>query len=149
MREINKIVVHCSATFPHQPCDAAIIDEWHKAKGWIGIGYHAVIRTDGVLESGRDIDAVGAHAYGHNRDSIGICLVGGLDNTRQPANTFNQKQLTTLRAYLDTLHSMFPNALILGHRDLSPDVDGDGVIEEWEWLKSCPCFDVEEWYFRG
>jgi N-acetylmuramoyl-L-alanine amidase len=149
VREIDLIVVHCSATRPHQACDAGIIDEWHKAKGWDGIGYHAVIRTDGVLEAGRPLEKVGAHAYGHNLKSIGICMVGGMSEQMVPTNNFNQKQWTTLRTFLDMLHSVFPNARICGHRDLSEDVNGDGVIDPWEWMKDCPCFDVQEWYTQA
>lgn len=55
---------------------AAEIRRWHIARGWKDIGYHAVIHPDGRIEDGRDIDEIGAHAYGRNRDSIGVCLIG-------------------------------------------------------------------------
>lgn len=158
MRPINMIVVHCSATKRgmtqnigqgHEPINARVIDHWHKERNWSEIGYHFVIREDGVLETGRALNKVGAHAYGHNKYSIGICMVGGLDVNAEPAPNFAPKQFETLRSLLDTLHALLPDAEILGHRDLSPDIDGDGVIEPWEWLKACPCFDVEQWYYDG
>lgn len=146
MRHINLIVVHCSATNPHQDIGVNEIDQWHRDRGWRGCGYHAVIRRNGTLEHGRDITDVGAHAYGYNKHSIGVCVVGGVDINGQAANNFTREQLHTLRGYLDALSSIFKEAEIKGHRDLSPDVDGDGVIESWEWQKQCPSFDVTEWY---
>lgn len=157
-RFINLIVVHCSATKRGQTQDigngqesinAAIIDHWHKERQWKGIGYHYVIREDGVLEKGRDLSEIGAHVHGFNINSVGICMVGGLDVNGEPDNNFSPVQFTTLRTLLDTLHELIPEAQILGHRDLSPDVNGDGIIEPWEWMKACPCFDVDQWYFDG
>jgi len=124
---------------------AAEIDEWHRAKGWAKIGYHNVIRRNGALEHGRDLAEIGAHAYGFNRDSLGICMIGGVDSENNPQDNFTPEQYTTLRGYIDTMLDVFP-AKLTGHRDLSPDINGDGVIEEFEWLKSCPCFDVVSWY---
>jgi N-acetylmuramoyl-L-alanine amidase len=37
-----------------------------------------------------------------------------------------------------------PDENVKGHRDWSPDLDGDGEIEQNEWLKDCPCFNVRE-----
>jgi len=148
MRNIDLIVVHCSATKPGQHVNAAVIRGWHTSnpRNWSDIGYHSVILPSGTLESGRPLTRAGAHVKGHNSNSIGICMVGGLDDVGQPKNNFTKDQFITLRAYLDTLRVMFPNARICGHRDLSRDIDGDGVVEEWEWMKSCPCFSVEPWY---
>jgi hypothetical protein len=151
MRHINRIVVHCSATKPSFNIGASEITEWHMRapKGWRDIGYHAVIRQNGVLEHGRDITEVGAHAYGYNKHSIGICMVGGLNDKGKPATTFSQEQFTTLRAYIKTMLELYPDAEVMGHRDLSPDIDGDGVIEPFEWVKQCPCFNAKEWYYDG
>lgn len=148
-RPIELVVVHTSATPSNMDIGAADIDKWHKARNWSGIGYHHVIRRSGALERGRGLNEVGAHAYGYNRTSIGICLIGGLDengNTMEGVETYEPEQLITLRGYLDTLGDLFPGAELAGHRDLSPDINGDGVIERWEWKKECPCFDVREWY---
>ena len=86
MREIEKIIIHCSDSgFGN----AEVIDKWHRQRGWDEIGYHFVIlngrlessskynkNIDGHIEKGRDVEKKGAHCYGHNRDSIGICLIG-------------------------------------------------------------------------
>jgi len=140
------IVVHCSATTRQQDIGAEEIDAMHKKRGWKKIGYQLVIRRNGLLEKGREIDEVGAHVKGFNRISVGICLVGGVDNGGHPEDNFTSAQFSTLRSVLMMLETKYPNAKICGHRDMSPDVDGDGIIEEWEWLKACPCFDVAQWW---
>jgi hypothetical protein len=149
MRHINLIIVHCSATGPDTDIGAGEIDSWHKDRGWSGIGYHNVIRLNGTLEHGRSLSQPGAHAYGYNKNSIGVCLIGGISHAGKPENTFTNLQFDTLRGYIDTMLSLFPEAEVVGHRDLSPDVDGDGIIEKHEWLKQCPCFDVKKWYYGG
>ena len=65
MRAIKLIVVHCSAVRPGQQSSAKDIDNWHKDKGWNGIGYHYVVRRDGTVETGRHLSVVGAHVVGH------------------------------------------------------------------------------------
>lgn len=147
MRLINKIVLHCSAT---REGDYSVtrdtIDRWHKGRGWSGIGYHFVVNIDGSIESGRSIEEVGAHAYGHNKDSIGIVYIGGLDKKGKPKDTRTDAQKKSLLFLVGFLSQVFKGAEILGHRDLSPDVNGDGIIEPWEFLKACPCFDAKEEY---
>ena len=144
--DIKYIVVHCSATKRTQDIGVVEINRWHRDRGWSGIGYHFVIRRDGTVETGRPINKAGAHAYGVNRVSWGICMVGGLDYQGDPVDNFTPPQYDALRAVVTTLKAFAPDAEVLGHRDLSPDINGDGVIEEWEWLKSCPCFDVKKWW---
>jgi len=134
-RKINLIVVHCAATNPHMDIGAHEIRQWHLAKGWSDIGYHNVIRRDGTLEHGRDLAIAGAHAKGYNQFSIGVCLVGGVDVNNNPENNFTKEQFTTLKGYLDTMVNVFPEAKVLGHRDL-PDVK-----------KACPSFNVVGWYY--
>lgn len=147
LTEVKYLVVHASATKPSMNIGVKEIDEWHKQRGWKGIGYHFVIRRSGLLEVGRNIHEVGAHVYGYNKISLGICMVGGLDGkTGKPKNNFTRRQFETLHTLLLTLKQFYPEAEIVGHRDLSPDINGDGVIEKWEWVKECPCFDVQDWW---
>ena len=40
------------------------------------------------------------------------------------------------------LWTRYPQARVVGHRDLSPDLNGNGVIEKFERIKECPCFDA-------
>lgn len=109
------------------------------------VGYHYVITADGAIQGGRPLNTPGAHTKGHNYSSWGICLIGGVDLHGRPENNFTHEQMTSLRMLITSLKVLAPNAEALGHRDLSPDVNGDGMIEQWEWVKECPCFDVREW----
>lgn len=146
MRKINKIIVHCSATKEGLNFTVTDIDRWHKARGFRKIGYHYVIYLDGSIHKGREISEIGAHVTGHNSDSIGICFIGGLDQNGNPKDTRTPEQKTALAALISGLKAFLPEAKILGHRDCSPDINGDGIIEEWEWMKSCPCFNTTKEY---
>lgn len=152
-KQVKYIVVHCSATREDLDIGKDEINEWHTLQGWIGIGYHLVIRRDGTLEFGREYDIAGAHARGYNGESIGVCLVGGLDKEGKPydgeiLDAFTQQQDDTLWETLASLQILYPNAVILGHRDLSPDLNGDGEITPDEYMKLCPTFDVSK-YIEG
>ncbi len=148
-KKTDLIVVHCSATAFGQNLGAADIDEMHRKKGWNGIGYSQVIGRDGLVEFGRHYDDQGAHVKGYNGRSVGVCLIGGLladgSSGEEFFDTFTEDQEYSLVVTIKFLKLAYPEAEILGHRDLSPDLDGDGIIQEDEWLKDCPTFDVEDW----
>lgn len=141
-RPIAGIVVHCSATPEGRDVAAATIRTWHLAKGWADIGYHFVIRLDGTIEAGRPLAKAGAHVEGHNARTIGICYVGGVDTAGKPKDTRTAAQKTALLTLLATLRRRFPTASIKGHRDYSPDRNGNGRVDPGEWLKACPSFDA-------
>ncbi|MFJ4145097.1 N-acetylmuramoyl-L-alanine amidase [Pseudomonas sp. NPDC089734] len=139
------IVVHCSATRATADIGVREITQWHLQRGFDTVGYHYVIRRNGELETGRPETAIGAHAKGHNSRSVGVCLAGGVDASNKPENNFTTAQFATLETLLEQLKSRYPTARILGHRDLSPDRNGDGKITPNEFTKACPSFDVSEW----
>lgn len=145
--DIKFIVVHCSATPPNMDIGAAEIDAMHRARKDMRckIGYHTVIRRNGAIEGGRPLNEHGAHVKGHNYESWGICMIGGVDKNGAPENNFTHEQFSSLRMVIKSYKVLAPQAKALGHRDLSPDINGDGVISRNEWLKDCPCFDVREW----
>lgn len=145
-RTITDIVIHCTATRSWQDYDADDIRRMHKAQGWADIGYHYVVRLNGTIEPGRDVDKIGAHVSGHNANSIGVVYVGGLDNQGKPKDTRTENQKHALRQLLLDLRELYPNAKISGHRDFSPDKNHDGIISPDEWIKECPCFDVKTEY---
>ena len=152
MRHIDTIIVHCSATPEGVDISAATIKQWHTTpiemggRGWSDIGYHYVIRLDGTIEQGRTEKICGAHCRGHNATSIGICYVGGLDGKKQAKDTRTDGQKKSLRSLIEHLKLHYPIIVIAGHRDFSPDLNGDGIIDKSEWMKECPCFDVREEY---
>lgn len=144
-RHTELLVVHVTATPRSLDIGARELDAMHKARGWSGIGYHRVIRRDGRVEQGRPMDQIGAHLEGWNSVSVGVSLVGGIDTKGRPENNATAAQMTALEGELRRLLQIYPGAKICGHRDLSPDRDGDGVIEPAEHIKACPCFDVIPW----
>lgn len=104
------------------------------------------IRRNGDIKSTRPIGRIGAHARGFNKESIGICYEGGLDCRGVPKDTRTSWQKHSLRVLILTLLKDFPGCRICGHRDLSPDLNGNGEIEPEEWIKACPCFEAsKEW----
>lgn len=138
MRAIRAIVIHCSAT-PDGDDRFTIedIDRWHREKGWRKVGYHRVIHIDGSVHVGRKLKEIGAHVAGQNSHTVGVCMIG----TRR----FTLAQWGALANLVSELRMLYPNAWLRGHRDYSPDLDGDGIIEAWEFMKECPGFDVQEW----
>lgn len=142
MRKIDKIILHCSATKEGQSFTVKDIDSWHRQRGFKSVGYHYVVLLDGTIQEGRKESEIGAHCLNHNRNSIGICYIGGLDANGKAKDTRTDKQRTALNVLVKELKKRYPEAVVLGHRDCSPDKNGNGIIEKWEWLKECPCFDV-------
>ena len=133
MREIDKIIVHCSATPEGRDVSAATIDDWHKQRGWSGIGYHYVVGLDGKIEYGRSVYSTGAHVKGHNTGSIGLCYIGGLDAVSKTAkDTRTPEQKESLLDLIKTLKRLHPDATVHGHNEFSS--------------KSCPCFNANKEY---
>lgn len=147
MRFINLIVVHCSAT----RCDRCYTEHDlttdHLRRGFSGAGYHFYIRKNGDIKTLRPLERPGAHARGYNAHSIGICYEGGLNHYGMPEDTRTEWQRHSLRVLVRTLLLDYPDARVAGHRDLSPDLNGNGEVEPMEWTKQCPCFEVkkEKW----
>jgi len=132
MRTIDKIIIHCSATPPNMYVDAKLVDDWHKQRGWSGIGYHFFIKRDGQIELGRPLEKQGAHVKNHNKGSIGICYAGGVDEDMCPEDNRTSAQIASFLSLLRLLKNIFPEATIYGHRDFS--------------TKSCPSFDATNEY---
>ena len=132
-RKINMIVLHCSATRENQNFTIEQLEACHKARGFRTIGYHFYITKDGTLYPGRPESQIGAHAKGYNAHSIGICYEGGLDAHGRSKDTRTEAQKITMEELLRSLLVDYPDAEIVGHRDL-PDVH-----------KDCPCFDTKAW----
>lgn len=130
MRKINKIILHCSATKEGQGFTTADIDRWHRARGFAKIGYHFVVYLDGTVHKGRDISEIGAHCLGQNKNSIGICYIGGLDKNGNPKDTRTPAQKEAISKLVAELKMQYPNATIHGHNEFA--------------AKACPCFDVQK-----
>ena len=131
MRQINELIIHCTATPATQSVTVADITRWHRQRGWKTIGYHFLIDQDGVVHTGRPLSDVGAHCRGHNANSIGICYVGGLAKNGSPSDTRTDAQKNALLSLVTELLERFPSAKVYGHNEFSS--------------KACPCFDVQAW----
>ena len=142
MRKINLIVIHCSATRLGSDLTPEALDKLHRQRGFDGTGYHYYIRRSGAVSIGRPLEKMGAHAKGYNANSIGICYEGGLDELGKAKDTRTPAQRIALRSLVQLLLYSFPDSRLLGHRDLSPDLNNNGIIEPREWLKQCPCFEA-------
>lgn len=143
MRDIKYIVIHCTAGPQNQPTKE-ILAYW-KSLGWSKPGYHHEINADGTIEDLLPIDQISNGVKGYNSHSIHISYKGGIDSHGNPVDNRTdaqkQSQIFLIRKYKE----MFPNAVVLGHRDFSTDLNGNGIIDRWEWIKSCPAFDVRDW----
>lgn len=126
MRNISKLIVHCSATPNGRDVTVEQIRQWHLARDWDDIGYHYVIYRDGSVNAGRPVEKIGAHCYGENTGSIGVCLIGTDD--------FRPIQYNALRNLFNTLGNIYPGLKIFGHCDFTdkktcPNFEVKGVLE--------------------
>lgn len=143
MENIKRIVIHCSFTKPRKGragsplIGAKEIKKWHtdprpEGRGWRDIGYHYVIKRDGTVEKGRADNVQGAHVSGHNKDSLGVCLVGGMGPDGEAVNDYTDEQWYALEVLVGGL-VMKHKATVCGHNDLTKS-------------KSCPNFNVKTWW---
>lgn len=125
---IRYLVVHCSDTPDDEPITAKEIHAMHLGFGWHGVGYHRVINRNGLVEQGRPDYWIGAHVYGHNEISLGVCLIGRTD--------FTDKQFDSLESILREWTHKHPQAEVVGHCDFDYTD------------KTCPNFDAKAWWAR-
>lgn len=142
MRKIDYIVVHCTGTRPETTIEGMKM-HW-KSLRWKNPGYHLVVRENGSVVRLTDDSKIANGVKGYNAKSLHVAYIGGLDKSGQKCCTLNLQQAGSLSIILEQWSKKYPEAKIVGHRDLSPDADGDGRIEECEWVKQCPCFDVQD-----
>lgn len=129
------IFVHCSATKPSQDIGVETIRMWHKQQGWLDVGYHFIIKRDGTVEEGRPVDVIGSHVKDWNYKSVGVCLVGGINDKGNFEANFTPAQMFSLDVMLKTLKGKYPQAEIKAHHDVAP--------------KACPSFDLQRWLKTG
>ena len=133
MRKINEIIIHCSATREGQEISVDTIRQWHIRRGWSDIGYHFIIYLDGSVHEGRPLERIGAHTIGHNRNSIGVCYIGGMNKEYTKAkDTRTTAQKESLKNLLMSYKNKYKDIKIYGHRDFAN--------------KACPSFDATSEY---
>lgn len=140
-KDTKKVIVHCSATTEDMDIGVNEIRRWHvKERGFSDIGYHYIIRRNRKIEEGRHIEFIGAHCLGQNRDSIGVCLIGGShrleDGTTVPKFNFTYDQIEALKELVKTIKDKFSSvSKIYGHNNFAK--------------KKCPTFDVPMFFQTG
>ena len=137
MRKIKYIAVHCTAGSQKATVNDLLAE--FKRKGWKAPGYHYVITADGKIHQLLDTEKVSNGVKGFNSVTVNIAYTGGMDGVDNRTDE-QKKSLVTL---LKLLRKRYPDAVIQGHRDFSPDLNGNGKIEKSEWIKMCPCFEVK------
>lgn len=144
MRKIERIFVHCTAS--NQNATVNDIKAEFKRKGWKNPGYHYLIDKDGVIHQLLDDSKVSNGVKGYNSTSINVAYIGGIDSSGKGVDNRTEHQKKSLRSLLKVLHSRYPDAQIMGHRDISPDTNGNGIVDPWERIKECPCFNAMDEY---
>lgn len=140
MRKIKFIFVHCTATA--QTASVQQILRIFKARGWKNPGYHYLVDKDGGIHGIHPEARVSNGVKGYNSVSINVAYIGGIDAQGRGIDNRTEAQKSSLVKLLRLLHQRYPEARILGHRDVSPDKNGNGKVDKWERIKECPCFDA-------
>lgn len=140
MRSVKRIFVHCTAGSQRQTI--ADLKAEFKRKGWKNPGYHYVIQADGTVTQLLGEQFVSNGVQGYNSTSINVAYMGGIDANGKAVDNRTEAQKASLVKLLKELRGRYPNAQILGHRDISPDTNHNGKVDSWERIKECPCFDA-------
>ena len=109
-------------------------------------GYGYLILANGAIHQLWPDSEISNGVQGYNSSAINIEYIGGIDKNGEAIDNRTNEQKQSLIRLLLALRKKYPEAKILGHRDFSPDTDGDGIVEPHEWTKMCPCFDAKEEY---
>lgn len=144
MRTIKYIVVHATGGSQRTTIKELMLE--FARLGWKAPGYHYVVHVDGKITQLLNEDKVSNGVRGYNRMLINVAYIGGLDAKGKYADTRTPEQKEALRKLLGMLHKKYPATEIRGHRDFSPDLNHNGIIEPWEFIKACPCFDAKKEY---
>ncbi|MCI8361539.1 MAG: N-acetylmuramoyl-L-alanine amidase [Clostridiales bacterium] len=95
-------------------CSIEDIHRWHLSNGWIGCGYHFLVRKDGMVWQGRPIEWVGAHTKGANEYSVGVCFEGSYESKD---TEMLAAQLQAGKELISYLLLLYPEARVKRHRD--------------------------------
>lgn len=146
-KNINTIFIHCTAGYGN----VASLKAFWKRLGWRSPGYHLVVNLEGNIEVVHPFTQPSNGVKGQNANSIHIAYIGGVDkkNVNRSVDTRTAAQkaglIKAIEIAFDWIESTGGSKSkleIKGHRDASPDQNGDGVIASWERIKECPSFDA-------
>lgn len=144
MRKINKIFIHCTAGSQKQTIED--LKREFTNKGWKSPGYHVVVMPSGRVERLLSDDKISNGVKGYNGTAINIAYVGGIDAKCKAVDNRTPEQKRALKRLVLEYKEKYPDAVVLGHRDISPDKNKNGIVDPWERIKECPCFDAMKEY---
>lgn len=133
MRQINYIVIHCTATGQSATIES-IQKYWSENLGWKSPGYHYIIDQFGTVTNLLPIEQISNGVAGYNHCTINVAYIGGVDRKMKAVDNRTMAQKDSMAKLVRGLKLQFPNAAVVGHRDF-PNVK-----------KDCPCFDASKWY---
>lgn len=142
MRKIERIFVHCTAS--KQTATVDDIKREFKNKGWKNPGYHYLIDANGEIHQLLDEEGISNGVQGYNQTSINVAYIGGIDEKGKGIDNRTDEQKKSLKSLISKLKEKYPNAEVLGHRDISTDKNGNGIVDTWERIKECPCFNLKD-----
>lgn len=151
MRNIKYIIIHCTAT-NQKATLKSITDYWHNVLKWNIGGYHYLIFPNGKIEKLYPISQITNGVKGFNPEAVHISYVGGVDEQLKAIDNRTPSQKESILEVIGEIykelrkHQEVDGILIRGHRDFSPDKNGNNIIDPWERIKECPCFDVIKEY---
>lgn len=156
-RPINRIVLHTTATSqsatvksiktfwktPKGRKGARYIPYIQGGMGWRNPGYHYIVGLKGERNIIAHLSQIVNGVHGYNEDSVHVSYIGG----KGGVDTRTELQKKEMEFLIRELRSdaILGPVPVVGHRDLSPDLNGDGIITPNEWTKLCPSFSVAEW----
>lgn len=145
MRTIKYIAIHCTAGNQYEAIPQ-LLAYFKNVRKWSVPGYHYVIKADGEVVNILPIEKVSNGVAGFNHEIINIAYLGGIDAKGKAIDNRTPLQKASLVELLKELRKTFKTAIIQGHRDFSPDLNHNGQVESFEWIKMCPCFNAKKEY---
>lgn len=131
LKLINKIIIHCSDSDRPEHDDIEVIRAWHKSRGFLDVGYHFFIKSDGTIQEGRPINWIGAHCVTENLYAIGICLAGSKNFTETEFKSCYNLCLIMMDRFKIKKNMVFPH-------------------NHFNAYKTCPNFELDKiWQFSN
>lgn len=140
-RDIKRLFVHATASNQRTTTVNTLKAEF-KARGWKNPGYHYVVFPDGKVVQMLSEGLVANGVKGYNSTAVHVSWVGGYKGV----DNRTEAQKASLLRILKELRGKYPSAEILGHRDISRDTNHNGIVDPWERIKECPCFEAKKEY---
>lgn len=146
-KDIQGIAIHCSAGYG----DLNAMRKFWRSLGWRSDGYHLLVDINANITQVVPFNLPSNGVQGHIAKWIHICYTGGVEksnvhkalDSRTPQQKESIKKAINLALdWISKTGGDVSKIKIKGHRDFSPDKNGDGVISAWERIKECPSFEA-------